>query len=57
MPRKNQRYDNPNQIIIPYEVLEKLSEQQELLQKMMIEIKTLRLEVKALKDILQEVQK
>ena len=56
MPRTNQRYDNPNQLPIPYEVIKELDKQRELLQKIMIEIKTLRLEVKTLKDILQDTQ-
>ena len=57
MRRTNQRYDNPNQLPIPYEVIKELDKQRELLQKMMVEIRTLRLEVNLLKDILQGTQK
>ena len=57
MPRTNQRYNNPNQLPIPYEVIKELDKQRELLQKMMVEIRTLRLEVNLLKDILQGTQK
>ena len=54
--KRNLRYSNPNQLTLTDERLNKLNDNiislYKLTQKLMVEVKTLRLEVSQLKDIL-----